>query len=707
MVSLCHQVAQRLLDAVLRKELLRGDSMTEYSRAITGIQNLSGGEYFVRILSALGNDPLDRNTYYYVHTGGSKRENLSHLLAHCAPAPEDSAQSLAKLLQGTDITKKRLVEAALYSPDWIDIIGEYLGFTGFKSACYYFMAHMNEQFDEQKKAIIARFTPLTDDELNMGAFDMDWFRSAYEQLGEKDFELIYDAAKYISDGSKHTRARKFADAALGKLAVVDTEAEIKEKRNKDLLMAYAIIPLENDADLSHRYFFLQQFLKESRQFGAQRSASEKKAVEAALRNLATNAGFSDTMRLTLRMETKLVEENADLFTDHQVQEWVFRLNVDDLGSADILCFKDGKQLKTLPAQVKKDPYVLRLMDMKKQLTEQYRRTRRMLEQAMEDGATFSLAELRDLSKNPVVRPMLSKLVFRSEETLGFFNGENAVDLCGDVLADENAVLTVAHPFHLYTSGQWSAFQEYLFDNQIIQPFRQVFRELYVKTADELGGFHSLRYTGNQIQPKKAAACLKERRWVADVEAGLQKVYYKENIVATIFAMADWFTPADIEAPTLEYVAFFHRKTGEALKIDDIPEVIFSEVMRDVDMAVSVAHAGGVDPETSHSTVEMRAAILGFTLPLLRLNNVRVEGNHALVEGKLARYSIHLGSGVVHQIGGTMLSVLPVHSQHRGRIFLPFVDEDPKTAEIISKVILFSEDHKLKDPTILSQIAPGI
>ena len=707
MVSLCHQVAQRLLDAVLRKELLRGDSMTEYSRAITGIQNLSGGEYFVRILSALGKDPLDRNTYYYVHTGGSKRENLSHLLAHCAPAPEDSAQSLAKLLQGTDITKKRLVEAALYSPDWIDIIGEHLGFTGFKSACYYFMAHMNEQFDEQKKAIIARFTPLTDDELNMGAFDMDWFRSAYEQLGEKDFELIYDAAKYISDGSKHTRARKFADAALGKLRVSETEAEVKEKRNKDLLMAYAIIPLENDADLSHRYFFLQQFLKESRQFGAQRSASEKKAVEAALRNLATNAGFSDTMRLTLRMETKLVEENADLFTDHQVQEWVFRLNVDDLGSAEILCFKDGKQLKSLPSKAKKDPYVLRLADMKKQLTEQYRRTRRMLEQAMEDGATFSLAELRDLSKNPVVRPMLSKLVFRSEETLGFFNGENVVDLCGDVLADENAVLTVAHPFHLYTSGQWSAFQEYLFDNQIIQPFRQVFRELYVKTADELGGFHSLRYTGNQIQPKKAAACLKERRWVADVEAGLQKVYYRENIVATIFAMADWFTPADIEAPTLEYVAFFHRKTGEALKIDDIPEVIFSEVMRDVDMAVSVAHAGGVDPETSHSTVEMRAAILSFTLPLLRLNNVRVDGNHALVEGKLARYSIHLGSGVVHQIGGTMLSVLPVHSQHRGRIFLPFVDEDPKTAEIISKVILFSEDHKLKDPTILSQIAPGI
>ena len=705
MISLCHQVSETLVDIVLSEELVRGDSMTDYSIAVTGIQSLSGAELFVRILSALGKDPLDRDAYYYWRSGGAKRENLSYLLAHCAPAPGDSAEALSKLLQGTDITKKRLVEAALYSPDWIDIIGEHLGFTGFKSACYYFMAHMNEQFDEQKKAVIARFTPLTDDELNMGAFDMDWFRSAYEQLGEKNFELIYDAAKYISDGSKHTRARKFADAALSKLGVPETEAEVKEKRNKDLLMAYAIIPLENDADLSHRYFFLQQFLKESRQFGAQRSASEKKAVEAALRNLATNAGFSDTMRLTLRMETKLVEENSDLFSDHQVQEWVFRLDVDDQGSAVILCFKDGKQLKSLPAKVKKDPYVLRLTDMKKQLTEQYRRTRRMFEQAMEDGATFSLAELRDLAKNRVVLPIVSKLVLCSDALLGFFNGEALVDPTGSILTAEGETqLIVAHPFHLYTSGQWPAFQKYLFDQQIIQPFRQVFRELYVKTADELGDFHSLRYAGNQIQPKKAAACLKERRWVADVEAGLQKVYYKENIVATIFAMADWFTPADIEAPTLEYVAFYHRKTGEALKIDDIPEVIFSEVMRDVDMAVSVAHAGGVDPETSHSTVEMRAAILGFTLPLLRLDNVRIDGNYALVEGKLARYSIHLGSGVVHQIGGTMLSVRPVHSQHRGRIFLPFVDEDPKTAEIISKVILFSEDHKLKDPTILSQIS---
>ena len=704
LVELCRRTADKLVSTVVEAELLRGDTPTEYSSYVTGIHMLSGAETFVRILSALGKDSLDRSVYYFGHSQ-SKRGNLSYLLARCAPAADDDAEKLTKLLKGTDITEKRLIEAALYSPAWIERIGEYLDIPGFKSACYYFMAHMNERFDEEKKAVIARFTPLSEDELNLGAFDVAWFQAAYNQLGEKKFELIYDAAKYISDGSKHTRARKYADAALGRLTVEETEATVKDKRNKDLLMAYAIIPLQGEDDLIHRYLYLQQFLKESRQFGAQRSTTEKKAVETALRNLATNAGFSDTMRLTLRMETKLVEDSRELFDEKQVGEWSFRLLIDDLGTPEIQCMKDGKLLKSVPTKAKKDPYVVRLQEMKKQLTEQYRRTRKMFEQAMEDGAVFTVEEMRQLCENPVVSPIVSRLVFKSEDALGLFDGRNLTDLAGNILLDKSdTVLTVAHPLHLFRSGSWQSFQQYLYDHQIIQPFRQVFRELYVKTREELGCFTSLRYAGNQIQPKKAAACLKERRWVADIEAGLQKVYYRDNIVATIFALADWFTPADIENPTLEYVAFYDRKTGAALKIDDIPDVIFSEVMRDVDMAVSVAHAGGVDPEASHSTVEMRTAILSFTLPLLRLQNVKVDGSHAFIEGKLANYSVHLGSGVVHQLGGTMLNVLPVHSQHRGRFFLPFVDDDPKTAEIISKVILFAEDRKLKDPSILSQIS---
>lgn len=222
-------------------------------------------------------------------------------------------------------------------------------------------------------------------------------------------------------------------------------------------------------------------------------------------------------------------------------------------------------------------------------------------------------------------------------------------------------------------------------------------------GEELEKTESRLFAGNQIQPQKTAGTLRGRRWVADYEDGLQKVYYKENIVACIYAMADWFTPSDIEAPALEWVAFYDRKTGQPKKLKEIPDVIYSEVMRDVDLAVSVAHAGGVDPETSHSTVEMRRAIAQCNLDLFKIRNVRLEGSHAMIDGKLGRYSVHLGSGVVHQIGNSMLFVVPVHSQHRGRIFLPFIDDDPKTAEIMSKILLFAEDTKIKDPSILEQI----
>ena len=338
------------------------------------------------------------------------------------------------------------------------------------------------------------------------------------------------------------------------------------------------------------------------------------------------------------------------------------------------------------------------------LNEQHRRTRLMFEQAMEDMTSFTAGELQALTDNPVVAPIIKNLVLINGKASGLLADMKFVSVDGSSKAiKEDTALRIAHPFDLYSEGSWRDWQKYLFDNQIVQSFKQVFRELYVKTEDEKGAYTSLRYAGNQIQPQKTVACLKSRRWIADVEDGLQKVYYKENIIARIYALADWFSPADIEAPTLEWVDFFDRKTGKTMKIDDIPDILFSEVMRDVDLAVSVAHAGGVDPETSHSTVELRRAVCEFTMPLFGVTNVTFEKNHALITGKLADYSINLGSGVVHIQGGTMINILPVHSQHKGRLFLPFVDDDPKTAQIISEILLFADDKSIADPFILRQI----
>lgn len=165
----------------------------------------------------------------------------------------------------------------------------------------------------------------------------------------------------------------------------------------------------------------------------------------------------------------------------------------------------------------------------------------------------------------------------------------------------------------------------------------------------------------------------------------------------------YYYSSDVEAPTLEWVEFSDRKTFESLAVGQVPDLIYSEVMRDVDLAVSVAHAGGVDPQTSHSTIEMRRAVVEFNLPLFQIDNVVLKDSHALIHGTRGNYNVHLGSGVVHQEDGAMLNILPVHSQKRGKLFLPFVDEDPKTAEIMSKIVLLAQDKKIRDPFILEQI----
>lgn len=712
----CGRLVQELYDLIVPvmvdTELRRGEAETVFSGDMGGITYIQGIAYLIRILMALGKDTLSRETYYswYYSANNTKKDVLSRLLKACYPAREEDGKALGKALKGTSIKVDRLVEVAMYAPQWIDIIQEYLGWQGLKSGCYYFMAHMNERFDDQKMAMIARYTPLEREELQEGAFDIDWFREAYGMLGEKNFELLYKAAKYISDGQKHSRARKYADAATGKVTLKELQEQILSKRNKDLLMSYGLVPFKEDQekDMLDRYQFIQKYAKEAKAFGAQRRASESKAAQIALVNLSVHGGFSDVTRLILKMESRLAEEFAACMEWTLVGDVEVCLKVDESGKSEILCRRDGKMLKSVPSRLGKQAHVLEVKEAHKKLKEQYIRAKKLMEESMESGAEFTALEVAGLMENPVVRAILQSLVFISGENTGLLVWEKndiSIKAWDDNITtlDAEQKVRIAHPLDLYRMKVWHQYQKLLFDRQIRQPFKQVFRELYVKLPEEAGLTASRMFAGNQIQPQKTVGCLRGRRWIADYEEGLQKIYYKENIIARIYALADWFSPSDVEAPTLEWVEFSNRKTFEPLTISQVPDLIYSEVMRDVDLAVSVAHAGGVDPETSHSTIEMRRAIIAFNLSLFRLTNVTLKDSHALIQGSRGNYSVHLGSGVIHQEGGVMLNILPVHSQKRGKLFLPFVDEDPKTAEIMSKIVLLAEDKKIKDPFILDQL----
>ena len=703
-LKVIYDEGRKIVDYVVQNELKRGDSPTIYSKSLHKIYRIESIDYLVQILQALGKETLDRTSYYW---GGddSKKAVLSHLLKVCYPTEKDNSKELAKKLKGTDITEQRLVEVAMYASQWLEIIESYLGWKGLVSGCYYFQAHMSD-VDKNKEGLIAKYTPISIDDLRDGAFDIDWFKSAYKELGEKKFEMLYDSAKYISDGAKHSRARMFADAVNGKLNLKETEKKIEDKRNKDLVASYSLIPLLKDKqkDALHRYQFLQKFLKDSKQFGAQRRASEAKAVNISLENLSRNMGYSDVTRLIWNMETALINEMKEYFEPKKLDDIDVYIKIDDLGQSEIIYEKAGKELKSLPTKLKKDKYIEDIKEVHKNLKEQYRRSRKMLEEAMEDGTEFYGYEIENLMTNPVIAPILKSLVFKMGNDLGYYEDKKLKSAKKkSVAVKDDSLLKIAHCFDLFESGDWASYQKDIFDRELKQPFKQVFRELYVKTVDEKGRDKSLRYAGHQVQPAKTVALLKTRRWIIDGQEGLEKVYYKENIIAKIFALADWFSPADIEAPTLEEVQFFDRKTFKPILIDNVPDLVFTEVMRDIDLVVSVAHIGDVDPEASHSTIEMRKAIVEFNCKLFKLKNVKFSENHVLIKGERAEYSIHLGSGLVHQKAGSAINVLPVHSQHRGRVFLPFIDDDPKTAEIMAKVILFAQDEKIKDVFILEQI----
>jgi hypothetical protein len=699
-------IKERVLETILDIELNRGDMPTEVTALALYIRQFEGMDYFVKILLGTDKESYTRGYIYSYDGQASKKETFSHLLRGCYPLEGEDEVLLGELLKGKKVAEKRLLEAAMYAPQWLDIVAKYLQWDGLRSAAWYFHAHINESFSAEKETIIGHYSPIKPEDFNDGAFDIAWFKEAYQQIGEKRFHILYDCAKYISGGANHRRSQLFADATLGKMNLAHTKQSVIDKRNKDQLLCYSLIPIDvtDERDVLTRYEFLQAFLKESKSFGAQRRVSEAKVVAIALENLARNAGYQDVIRLQWEMEAKKIVEIQPYLEPKQIDDVHVSLIIDEDGKTDLFVQKNGKALKSLPAKYNKHEYVLELKAIKADLTSQYKRAREELERSMERQTSFTLGELNKMMMNPVIAPLVGGLVLKAGEHLGYLRDGKLVGVTGEYTIDDHDEVLIAHPVHLYESGHWSGFQRDLFNRQLKQPFKQVFRELYIPNQDELGaGTVSMRYAGHQVQPRKSVALLKGRNWTVSYEEGLQKVFYRENVIAKIYALADWFSPSDIESPTLETVEFFDRHTYKSIPLKDVPKIVFSETMRDVDLVVSVAHVGGVDPEASLTTIEMRRAIVEESIRLLGLDNVRVEGNFALIEGSLGEYSVHLGSANAYQQASGALFIIPVHSQHRGRIFLPFIDEDPRTAETLSKILLLAQDKKIKDPAILGQI----
>lgn len=713
------ELVERCRRRIIEIELARGDMATPASNAALSLRWTGGLETLVKVLAGMGKENFVRG---WNSDAVSKAAVFSHIVRSTFPGEGDTYSSFADQMRAARVSQKRLLELAMYAPQWAGHVEHTLGWPQLAEAVWWLHAHtkdtawtVDKEVRDSWTAQVSERTPLSGQSLLDGAVDVAWFGRVYSALGAERWEKLYAVAQYASGGGGHKRAQLFADAMLERLAKEELVGRISSKRHQDAIRALGLLPLpegDGEADILERYKVIQEFLRTSKQFGSQRQASEKLAAGIGMENLARTAGYPDPIRLEWAMEAKAVEDLASGSLTATVDNVTLELTINDWGEAELMVAKNGKPLKNIPPKIKKDPGVIAIREREREVGKQVSRMRLSLENAMCRGDQFTGKELRDFFSHPALRPMVERLVFMEDGSTGKgsvgypVEGGHALlwhdGQAGRVHRD--AILRIAHPHDLLTMDEWHLWQHELFVAERVQPFKQVFRELYVLTpAERVEGDFSRRYEGHQVNPRQALALLGSRGWVNHPEEGVRRTFHDTGISAWITFFEGFYTPADVEGLTLEHAHFTRRGDWKRIPLEEVPPRIFSEVMRDLDLVVSVAHRGGVDPESSASTVGIRAALINETSAMLDIDNVRVKGLHALVEGKLGSYSVHLGSGVVHRQLGGALCIIPVHSQHRGRLFLPFADDDPKTAEVLSKVLLLARDTDIKDPTILEQI----
>ncbi|UZE20847.1 DUF4132 domain-containing protein [Pseudomonas sp. B21-054] len=464
---------------------------------------------------------------------------------------------------------------------------------------------------------------------------------------------------------------------------------------------YGVLPVMDSDDVRQRYLTLKKLHKEVRKYGPQRQANSHAAVQAGLENLARVAGYPSAIRLEWAMESEIAESALTAAT---IDGYDVRLVIDGL-SPTLHIGKAGKTLKTAPPAIRKSPDFVALKTQQTQLKEQIARFCSTLEAMMSSGETLALDDLKPLLKMPAVRLLLEQLIVLADDAvLGWLDTATltVTDLEGrQHVAAKN--LRIAHPFHLFTAGQLSDWQKEVVSHRRVQPFKQAFRELYLLTpAERDSGLWSNRFAGHLLKGKVAARLLQVRNWST---SSVEDIYYesKEHGIYAMFNFLDTgHYLSETEHFTFDTIAFYRDQ--QAIALEQVPPLLFSEIMRDADLLVSVAHAAD-GYNTSNETLQRRAELVGELIQGLGLQNVKCDGHFLRIIGQRANYRVHLGSAAIHIEPGNYLCVVPAGSGVTD-FYLPFADTDKKMAEVLSKMFLLLDDMNITDSLILEQIQRG-
>ena len=431
--------------------------------------------------------------------------------------------------------------------------------------------------------------------------------------------------------------------------------------------------------------------------------------------------------------------------------------------------RDGKALKSVPAEVKEEHAEL-LKDLNrnvKELDGQIAAQRFRLERQLISEGTCSIERWKPwYLDHPLVSHFATRLIWEFEDgretrTAIPWQG-NLVDWTGHaVQPSEQARVRMWHPIRsdVQTILSWRCWLE---DHQVRQPFKQAHREVYLLTdAERETATYSNRFASHIIRQHQFVSLCRERGWkfkaMGDWDShntptldltqynlrakfGVEFPEAEDDESTTAHGIYLAISTGRIAFVTLKAVEPNKAETGpfglpwprkfrglqrEApLRLEEVPALVFSEVMRDCDLFVGVTSIG-TDPAWSRdhpddphlpywqhfafgdltSAAENRRAVLESLLPKLAIRDrCRLDGRFLLVRGDLHDYRIHLGSAnVLMEPGSRYLCIVQGPGDRAANLPLPF-EGDRILGLVLSKALLLVSDRKIKDPTIARQLS---
>jgi hypothetical protein len=309
---------------------------------------------------------------------------------------------------------------------------------------------------------------------------------------------------------------------------------------------------------------------------------------------------------------------------------------------------------------------------------------------------------------------------------------------------------VASPTHGDTVELWHpvlaptaevlAWRALLEAQQVQQPLKQAFREVYLLTPpEERTRTYSNRMAAHVLKQHQFSSLAKLRGWKYNLLGAYDKGYDSETAslplpthglraefwVSEVNADGAWNDTGIYNYVSTDQVRFV-RGLDEVVPLPEIAPLVFSEVMRDVDLFVGVASVGN-DPQwrdngglaqyrnywESYSFGELgevaknRKLVLERLVPRLKIGKVsEIRDKFLVVKGKRRTYKIHMGSGnILMEPNDQYLCIVPDRSAKNltADVFLPF-EGDAVLSIILSKALLLMDDDKITDETILRQLA---